>query len=221
MVHRTDLDAAGEAAFQRDLVALVPHMRAFARSLTGDPAQADDLAQDTVLKAWRSRSAFETGTNLKAWVFMILRNQFYSDKRRAWRSTPLDPEVAERSLVANDNPTATLELDDLRQALNQLPATQREAIILVGAGGLAYEEAAAICGCPVGTVKSRVSRARAALEGLLASGEFARDGAPAGQATGRLLADLEHLRHPSAAGRPGPDQEDMEDRPAPGASLAL
>ena len=199
MVHRTDLDAAGEAAFQRDLVALVPHMRAFARSLTGDAAQADDLAQDTVLKAWRSRSAFEQGTNMKAWVFMILRNQFYSDKRRAWRSTPLDPEVAERSLVANDNPTAALELDDLRQALNQLPVTQREALILVGAGGLAYEEAAVICGCPVGTVKSRVSRARAALEALLASGEFVRDGAPAGQATGRLLADLDHLRRSSPA----------------------
>ncbi len=199
MVHRTDLDSAGEAAFQQDLVALVPQMRAFARSLTGDAAQADDLAQDTMLKAWRSRSAFEQGTNLKAWVFMILRNQFYSDKRRSWRSTSLDPEVAERSLVANDNPTATLELDDLRQALNHLPVTQREALILVGAGGLAYEEAAVICGCPVGTVKSRVSRARAALEALLASGDFARDGAPAGQATGRLLADLDELRRPSAA----------------------
>ena len=198
MVHRTDLDAAGEAAFQRDLVALIPHARAFARSLTGDAAQADDLAQDTVLKAWRSRSAFERDTNMKAWVFMILRNQFYSDKRRSWRSTPLDPEVAERALVANDNPTATLELDDLRQALNQLPATQREALILVGAGGLAYEEAAVICGCPVGTVKSRVSRARAALAALLASGDFARDGAPAGEATHKLLSDLEDLRRPSA-----------------------
>ena len=194
MVHRADLDSAGEAAFQQDLVALVPQMRAFARSLTGDAAQADDLAQDTLMKAWRNRTGFQTGTNMKAWVFMILRNQFYSDRRRSWRSTPLDPEVAERSLIANDNPTATLELDDLRQALNQLPATQREALILVGAGGLAYEEAAVICGCPVGTVKSRVSRARAALEALLASGDFVRDGAPAGAASRTLLADLDQLR---------------------------
>ena len=199
MVHRTDMDDAGEAVFQRDLVALVPHMRAFARSLTGDATQADDLAQDTLMKAWRNRTGFQAGTNMKAWVFMILRNQFYSDRRRSWRTTPLDPEVAERSLIANDNPTATLELDDLRQALNQLPVTQREALILVGAGGLAYEEAAVICGCPVGTVKSRVSRARTALEALLASGDFVRDGAPAGAASRTLLADLDHLRGETSA----------------------
>ena len=135
---------------------------------------------------------------MKPWVFMILRNHFYSDKRRSWRSIQLDPEVAERSLVANDNPTATLELDDLRQAINQLPVTQREALILVGAGGLAYEEAAVICGCPVGTVKSRVSRARAALGALLASGDFVRDGAAAGDATAALLEDLDRLRRSSS-----------------------
>ena len=143
MIHRTELDAAGEAAFQRDLTALIPKMRAFARTLTGDAASADDLAQDALMKAWRNRTGFEAGTNMKAWTFMILRNQFYSEKRRSWRSTQLDPEVAERSLVANDDPTSVVELKELQQALQYLPAAQREALILVGAGGFSYDEVAA------------------------------------------------------------------------------
>ena len=98
---------------------------------------------------------------------MILRNQFYSEKRRSWRSTPLDAEVAENTLVASDNPTAPMELLDLRAALNKLPDDQKEALILVGAGGMAYEEAAQVCQCAVGTIKSRVSRARRALEVIL------------------------------------------------------
>ncbi|WP_158915813.1 sigma-70 family RNA polymerase sigma factor [Caulobacter sp. S45] len=200
MVHRNELDAAAEAEFQRALVAMIPHMRAFARSLTGDATQADDLAQETVLKAWTNRTAFEIGSNLKAWLFMILRNQFYSDKRRSWRSVPLDPEVAERSLVANDDPSAALDLDDLRQALNRLPIPQREALILVGASGLSYEEAAVICGCAVGTVKSRVSRARVALDALLTSGDFTRDGAPAGDAGRKILAQADQIRRVARTG---------------------
>ena len=98
---------------------------------------------------------------------MILRNQFYSEKRRSWRCTPLDAEVAENTLVANDNPTAPMELLELRAALNKLPDDQREALILVGAGGMAYEEAAQVCQVAVGTIKSRVSRARKALEVLM------------------------------------------------------
>ena len=194
MIHRTELDAVGEAAFQQGLIALIPNMRAFARTLTGDAASADDLAQDTLMKAWRNRSGFEAGTNMKAWTFMILRNQFYSERRRAWRSTPLDREVAETTLIANDDPSSVLELEELRQALNHLPVTQREAIVLVGAGGLSYEEAAFICGCPVGTMKSRVSRARTLLEALLAGGDFKRDAARAGDAMGSLMSELDALQ---------------------------
>ena len=162
MVRRVELDAAEEKIFKQDLVALIPHLRAFARTLCGDAAAADDLAQDAVMKAWDARSSFQMGTNMKAWTFMILRNQFYSEKRRSWRQSQLDQEAAERTLVAIDDPSSPIALDEMRLALGMLPAEQREALILVGAGGFAYEEAADICGCAVGTVKSRVSRARRA-----------------------------------------------------------
>lgn len=158
---------AAEASFRDQLVGVIPHLRAFARSLCKDPTQADDLAQEALAKAWKARDTFEPGTSLKAWTFMILRNQFYSEKRRSWRSTPLDAEVAENTLLANDNPTAPMELLELRAALNKLPDDQREALILVGAGGMAYEEAAKVCQVAVGTIKSRVSRARKALEVIL------------------------------------------------------
>src|SRR3569623_3035093 len=88
------------AAFKRELVALIPHLRAFARTLTGDATSADDLAQDAMLKAWDARDSFQMGTNMKAWTFMILRNQFYSEKRRSWRQAQLAPEVEELTLFA-------------------------------------------------------------------------------------------------------------------------
>src|SRR5262252_10281892 len=125
-------------AFKNELVQLIPHLRAFARTLAGDPAAADDLAQDAMLKAWDARASFQMGTNMKAWTFMILRNQFYSEKRRSWRQSQLDQEAAERTLVAVDDPEAPVALDELRQGLAMLPAEQREALILVGAGGFAY-----------------------------------------------------------------------------------
>jgi RNA polymerase sigma-70 factor (ECF subfamily) len=196
MVQRNNLDAASETAFKRDLVALIPHLRAFARTLCGDAAAADDLAQDAILKAWDARSSFQMGTNMKAWTFMILRNQFYSEKRRSWRQSQLDQEAAERTLVAADDPEAPVALDEMRLAMGMLPAEQREALILVGAGGFAYEEAADICGCAVGTVKSRVSRARRALHGILEQGAYDRDGSPAGEAMRSILADAERLSGP-------------------------
>ena len=182
-----------ESAFKRELVALIPHLRAFARTLTGDATSADDLAQDAMLKAWDARASFEMGTNMKAWTFMILRNQFYSEKRRSWRQTQLDQDAAERTLVAADDPEAPVALDELRMALAMLPIEQREALVLVGAGGFAYEEAAAICDVAIGTVKSRVSRARRALQGILESGSYDRDGSSAGDAMGSILADAERL----------------------------
>lgn len=188
---RTDED---DNAFKSDLVKLIPHMRAFARSLCGDATVADDLAQDAMVKAWGARASFRPGTNMKAWSFTILRNQFYSDKRRSWRETQLDQEAAERTLVAVDDPESPLALDEMRMALAMLPAEQREALILVGAGGFAYDEVAAICGCAVGTAKSRVSRARRALHEILLSGAYDRDGRPASDAMRAILSEAERLK---------------------------
>ncbi|MBA4337399.1 MAG: RNA polymerase subunit sigma-70 [Hyphomonas sp.] len=153
--------------FKAALLEMVPHLRAFARSLSNDAVAADDLVQDTMLRAWKSRDSFTPTTSFRAWTFTILRNVFYSEKRRSWRSTELSPEMAERTLVASDDPSKGMELVELRNALDHLPDDQREAIILVGAGGMAYEEAAQIIGCAVGTIKSRVSRARKALGEML------------------------------------------------------
>lgn len=164
-----------EAEFKRDLTALIPHLRAFSRSLCGNATLADDVAQDALLKAWNARERFIPGSNLKAWTFTILRNQFYSIKRRSWRATSLEPEVAEQTIVANSDAEQSMHLIDLRRGLDMLKDDQREAIILIGASGLSYEEAAEVCDCAVGTIKSRVSRARKALETIMASGNFDGD----------------------------------------------
>ncbi len=187
------MDHQDQKTFERDLVALIPHLRAFARSLCGNATSADDLAQEAVAKAWASRNSFAMGTNMKAWTFMILRNQFYSEKRRSWRSVGLDQETAERTLVANTNFDGAIALDDLRQAMLMLPENQREALILIGAGGFSYEEAAEIIGVAVGTVKSRVSRARADLVQIFETGSYERDGLPVHQAMGSMLQALERL----------------------------
>ena len=185
--------SADDEGFKRELVLLIPHLRAFARTLTGDATAADDLAQDAMMKAWDARASYQMGTNMKAWTFMILRNQFYSEKRRSWRQSQLDQEAAERTLVAVDDPEAPVALDELRQALKTLPEEQREALILVGVGGFAYEEAAEICGCAVGTVKSRVSRARRALLTTLEKGGYSRDGKAAGDAMRTILGEADRL----------------------------
>jgi RNA polymerase sigma-70 factor (ECF subfamily) len=150
--------------FDQDaLVALIPHMCAFARSLCRDPTEADDIVQDALVSAWRSRDGFTPGTNLKAWLFMIVRNRFLTEKRRSWRVSQLDPTVAEETLLAVSDPDAGLELDDVRRAMLELTNEQREALILIAVAGMSYDEAALICGCPQGTIKSRVSRARESL----------------------------------------------------------
>jgi RNA polymerase sigma-70 factor (ECF subfamily) len=187
-----------DAVFKAELVAVIPQMRAFARSLCRDFAQAEDLAQDALAKAWASRASYTPGTNLKAWTFMILRNQFYSDKRRSWRSTELDTETAERTLVAIDNPSAALELDELRRAMSMLPDEQREALILIGVAGLSYEEASEICGAAIGTVKSRVSRARDRLALIYAEGKIVSDGAAASQAMDAIFAQATAARRIAA-----------------------
>ena len=186
--------AQADHEFKTELTALIPQMRAFARSLCRDATAADDLAQDALLKAWNNRASFEPGTNMKAWTFMILRNQFYSDKRRSWRSSQLDPEVAERTLEAASNPIASLELDEVRRALACLPDDQREALILIGAGGLSYEEVSEICGCAIGTIKSRVSRARDRLSTIIENGSYGQDDIRPSSAMVTIIAELDGLR---------------------------
>lgn len=163
----TGAAAQRDAAFRAEMVALIPFLRAFARTLSGHRDDADDLCQETMAKAWQSRDGYQMGTNLKAWLFMILRNQFYSDRRRSWRQQPWHDGDAENAQVAQDSQGAKLDLRDLTRALRLLSDEQREALILVGAGGFSYEEASSICGCALGTIKSRVARARATLQDLL------------------------------------------------------
>ena len=179
--------------FKEQLAAVIPHLRAFGRSLSGSRDLADDLVQETLLKAWAARKRFQAGTNMRAWTFIILRNLFLSQMRRARFKGEWDDITASKILAAPASQDRHIELGDMQRALMHLPQPQREALILVGAGGFAYEEAADICGCAVGTVKSRVSRARRALQAILESGAYDRDGAAAGDAMHAILADAERL----------------------------
>jgi RNA polymerase sigma-70 factor (ECF subfamily) len=188
-------DKSENPDFKSELLGLIPFLRAFARSLTGNPEAADDLAQETLVKAWQSRSSFIPGTNLKAWLFTILRNQFYSDRRRAWRQAPRDQEAAERIPGGGEDQVFSAELSDTARALRRLSDEQREALILVGAGGFSYEDAAAICKCAVGTVKSRVARARKTLIDILDGDDALSDiERPAGgDAAREIMAQLDKL----------------------------
>lgn len=149
--------------FRNELVASIPALRAFARGLCGDRELADDLAQEALAKAWGARDSYLPDTHFKAWLFRILRNHYYSQGRRAGRMAAWDEELAERTLISLPGQGAAIDLADMQRGLATLPAEQREALLLVGASGLAYEEVAAIAGCAVGTVKSRVARGRQAL----------------------------------------------------------
>jgi RNA polymerase sigma-70 factor, ECF subfamily len=171
-------------AFRRDLI---PRMRAFGRTMTGDMTAGEDLAQESLAKAWAARDRYQPGTNLKAWVYTIMRNQFFSEKRRSWRIAPLDSETVERTIPAISDPTATIALDELRRAMLMLPEEQREALILIGAGGCTYEEVATMCATAVGTIKSRVSRARDRLALIFAEGSIPKDAIQPSNA----LADIE------------------------------
>ncbi|MDR2856546.1 MAG: sigma-70 family RNA polymerase sigma factor [Novosphingobium sp.] len=159
--------ADGGDAFRRDLLAVLPHLRAFARGLCGRPDFADDLVQETAIKAWSARDRFMPGSNMRAWTFAILRNHYLSELRRNRHQAEYDPDSAERLLVMDADQEAPLHLSDMELALRKLSPERREALMLIGAGGFTYEEAAKICGCAVGTMKSRVARARDQLAHLL------------------------------------------------------
>ena len=149
------------------MLTAVPSLRAFAISLCGDVDRANDLVQETLLRAWSHLDSFEPGTNMSAWLFTILRNVFYSEHRKRRREVEdADGQMAAR-LATHPSQDGHMDLVDFRSALQQLLPDQREALILIGGSGLSYEEAAQICGCAVGTIKSRVNRARSKLIELL------------------------------------------------------
>ena len=150
-----------------DILASVPSLRAFAISLTGNGDRADDLVQETLLRAIANIDSFQPGSNLPAWLFTILRNLFRSDYRKRRREVEDAEGNYAKTLKTQPAQNAHLEFEEFRVALDKLPQDQREALILVGASGFSYEDAAAICGCAVGTIKSRVNRARSKLTALL------------------------------------------------------
>ena len=158
--------------FKRALSDVAPHLRAFARGLCGCRDRADDLAQEAMMRAWAARDRYAAGTNFKAWTFTILRNHFYSEARRARFHGDYDEVAAERILRAPASQEDALELADVLRALAAIPDNYREALVLVAAGSLSYEEIADICGIALGTVKSRICRARAMLSKIIASGQL-------------------------------------------------
>lgn len=183
-------ETAERNEFKREMLGVVPHLRAFARGLCGRADVADDLVQETLLKAWAAQERFEPGTSMRAWTFVILRNVYLSELRRNRFRGDYDENVAERILVAPAGQESPLHLADLNRALMTLPPERREALLLVGAGGFSYEEAAEICECAVGTIKSRVGRARAALAQMIDGGTMPDRTADDGDAHAKIMQGL-------------------------------
>ena len=156
------------ASFKDELIAEMSNLRAFAISLCGSVSLADDLVQETLLRAWSKSDKFQLGTSLRAWLFTILRNIYYSNYRKRVREVQDSEGAYARRVTVSGEQESHLDLEDFRKALTRLPTEQREVLILVGANGLSYEEAAEICQVEIGTIKSRLSRARSKLVELLA-----------------------------------------------------
>jgi RNA polymerase sigma-70 factor (ECF subfamily) len=153
--------------FREQLLDAIPGLRAFGIALVGSSERADDLVQETLTKAWAHQAAFELGTNLKAWLFTILRNEFYSQMRRKRREIEDVDAKYSGQLAVPPEQHGHLDMADMRDALKRLPTDQREALLLVATSGFSYEETAEICNVAVGTIKSRVNRARLRLADLL------------------------------------------------------
>ena len=194
-----DPNLTQDQVLSRNMVALSCHLRAYALSLCRNPGLADDLVQDTMLKAWEHRAQYQQGTVLRAWMFAILRNKYLDDRRRSWRSCPLDADLAENTLHAISDPDSILALDEVRRGMAELPGEQRQALVLIGAGGFGYDEAAGICGASVGTIKSRTHRARARLRVIVDGGRHRPDGQPSGAALGLILAQVDRYSQGAAA----------------------
>lgn len=183
--------------FKNAILEAIPHLRAFARALARDAVLADDLVQDAIVNALSHRDQFKPGTNLKGWLIIILRNSFFNEVRKSRHKFEVAVDFLPDIASVKGNQEARMELRDFRRAFAKLPAAQREALTLVGASGFSYEEAAELVGCPVGTLKSRVSRARAELQHAMEGGEN-----PHAHASGRSspraggIADNDELTAP-------------------------
>lgn len=158
-------------AFTRDMTASLPALHSFARSLCRQGDMAEDLVQETMVRAWSSRHTFLPGSNFRPWLFTILRNQFYNAMRKQARTVTWEPEAAERLLVQEPEQEARIHLEDVERALSQLPDNQREMLLLIAGAGMTYEEAAVAADCKLGTVKSRINRGRAAIRMIIEGGD--------------------------------------------------
>ena len=179
--------AKAPEGWRADVVGQIPSLRAFAWSLSRNSSDADDLVQETLIKAWTHRDRFEPGTNLKAWLFTILRNTFYTAAVKRRREVADEDGRLAATLTQAPTQDWSMAVHNLREALAKLPDEHREALVLVGAAGLSYEEAAEICGCALGTIKSRVNRARSRLLKLMEA-----------HAPGEVMAGAAELAAPKA-----------------------
>ena len=160
-------DTTHEKDPRDELVEHLGAMRAFAMSLTRNSATADDMVQDALVKAWTKIDSFQAGTNLRAWLFTIVRNTYYSHHRKARREVADVDGVFSDKMAQKPDHDGRLQMRDFNTAFEELTDEQREALILVGAEGFSYEDAAETCGVAVGTIKSRVNRGRARLAELM------------------------------------------------------
>lgn len=175
--------SGAENNWRNDIIGLIPALRAFAWSLSRNGADADDLVQDTLIKAWSNRDKYQLGTNLRAWLFTILRNTYYTNVIRRRREVQDEDGAYAATLTSPASQDWSMAVSAVESALRRLPDEHREALILVGGAGLTYEEAAEVCGCALGTIKSRVNRARVKLIKLM--------GADGSGLDGRYLAEEE------------------------------
>jgi RNA polymerase sigma-70 factor (ECF subfamily) len=169
-----ELDPSLRAA----MLVAIPHLRAFAIALCRIPERADDLVQETLLRACANIAQFEPGTKMEAWLTTILRNQHYSEHRKRRREVEDVDGIYAETLVTHPSQLVSAQYKELRTALARLPDEMREALVLVVGSGLSYPEAARICGCAIGTIKSRIHRARERLADMLfleSPADFAED----------------------------------------------
>jgi RNA polymerase sigma-70 factor (ECF subfamily) len=162
-----EISMALEPSVKDAILTTIPQLRAFAMCLCKDASRVDDLVQETLVRALRNVDSFQAGTNMSAWLFTILRNHFISECRKERRYVEDGDGTWADSLMSAPSQHGELQIDELQAALDKLPVAEREAIILAAGAGFSYEEIARICGCPVGTIRSRISRGRSRLAGLL------------------------------------------------------
>lgn len=165
--------SSADTQFRNDLVAMTPVLRGFARRLCARQDMADDILQTALMRGWAARDSFTPGTNFRGWMFVILRNQFYTAISKDRYLVSWDPAVAERMLVQSPSQQHVIHLADVERAIHQLPDKQREVLMLIGVNGASYEEAALRLDCAVGTIKSRLARGREALAILIDGADHA------------------------------------------------